>query len=83
MFRVEDYYEKRHIQGSMRKYLCTSNDDIDKLPKFGIPGTQETDNPKQDKFENTPCAYGSTAIISDGGATNAYKLFPDNEWKKL
>lgn len=63
------------VRSDIKHFDCTSVDDISKLPKEGIIGTQvglEEDN--------EPCGIGSTALVKNGGA---YKLFPDNEWAKI
>lgn len=63
-------------ENGVNEYLCTSEEDITKLPKYGIKGTQQLNDGKDD-FNNTPCGYHSTAVVKGG---NVYMLFPDNEW---
>lgn len=57
-----------------KQYLCTSVDDISKLPRCGIEGTQEQ---RIDPKDNEPCGIGSQAIVKTG---EVYILWPDNEW---
>ena len=64
------------MENGINEYLCTSEDDIQKLPKYNIEGTQQLNDGK-DKFNNAPCGYHSTAVVKGG---NIYMLFPDNEW---
>ena len=59
----------------VKSYVCTSIDDITKLPRFKIPGTQVLDD--HDPIDNAPCGYGSTAMVKGGGV---YMLYPDNTW---
>ncbi len=62
----------------VNEYLCSSIADIDKLPKYDIPGTQEGD-----AFHNVPCGFRSTAMVCDGASTEVYILNPENNWVKL
>ena len=65
---------------SQKEYLVTNADDINKLPRVGIRGTQEAEN---DTVVNEPCAVGSTALLVTGIVTEAYILTPNNEWVKM
>lgn len=62
----------------VKSYTCTSVDDIDNLPKFGIAGTQVLC--AHDSVDNSPCGYGSTAVVKGNGV---WMLYPDNEWAKI
>lgn len=68
------------VSGVQNDYLCSSDDDIAKLPKFSIEGTQEVLT-EVDELANKPCMYGSTAFVPTSG--NAYILGSDNEWVLL
>ena len=70
------------VSGVQNDYLCSSDDDIAKLPRFGVEGTQEVLT-EDDMLANEPCMYGSTAIVlgSDGGIV--YILGPDNVWSRI
>ena len=68
------------IFANTKQYLLTSLADVAKLPKNNIQGTLDTN---LDAAINEPCAYGSTAIVKDGGAITTLMLFPDNEWTTL
>ena len=59
-------------------YLATSTDDIANLPKFGVEGTQGTN-----EADDEPCNYDSTCLVATGSATSVYKLMGTNEWVKL
>lgn len=63
-----------------KEYLLTNAEDVSKLPRVGIKGTQEICN---DTVTNDPCAVGSTALVVTGAVTEAYILTPDNEWVKM
>lgn len=64
-----------------KEYICQSENDIKKLPRYGIRGTQEE---KNDTVSNNPCAIGSTAIVCGANvSTKVYILAPDNEWVEL
>jgi hypothetical protein len=63
-----------------KEYLLTNAEDVSKLPRIGIEGTQEICN---DTVTNYPCAVGSTALVVTGAVTEAYILTPDNEWVKM
>ena len=65
---------------SQKEYLLTNAEDINKLPRVGIEGTQETCS---DTVTNDPCAVGSTALLVTGAVTEVYILTPDNEWVKM
>lgn len=61
-----------------KEFICSSADDIAKLPRYGIRGTQEIEN---DTVSNNPCAIGSTAIVCS--TSDVYILAPNNTWIKL
>ena len=61
-------------------YVCDGPDDIAKLPRFKIEGTQSID-PECDIFDNEPCNYGSVATVIS--PFTGYKLAPSNEWKPI
>ena len=63
-----------------KEYLLTNAEDVNKLPRVGIKGTQEICN---DTVTNDPCAVGSMALVVTGTVTEAYILTPDNEWVKM
>lgn len=65
---------------SQKEYLLTDISDIDKLPKYGIRGTQAD---PMASVADKPCAYGSTAIVCTGSLTEVYILTPNNEWVKM
>lgn len=65
-------------QSNLREYICQSVDDIAKLPRCGIPGTQESTN---DGYSNEPCAIGSTAVVVNG--SRVFVLAPNNEWAEV
>jgi len=67
------------LVNGINEYLCTSEDDISKLPRYDVEGTQQLNDGK-DKFNNTPCGYNSTALVKGG---KVFKLWPDNEWAEL
>lgn len=62
-------------EGGVWDYVCSEKADIDKLPKFGIPGTQDGD-----PYHNVPCGFGSSAMIKGEGVVF---LWPDNTWASL
>lgn len=66
------------ISGRCNEYICTSPDDIAKLPRRNIPGTQESCD-----VDNEPCVYGSTALVCTGTTTEVYILNADNQWTKM
>ena len=78
-FKLIDSDNRSIFQLPIKKYDCTDHDDIRKLPRFNIPGTQVL-NDGHDQIDNSPCGYGSTALVKDG---SVYRLFPDNEWVNL
>lgn len=59
-----------------KTFLCSSVDDIAKLPKSEVSGTIETDNVEV----NDPCAFGSTALVCTSDSSEVYILNPDNNW---
>lgn len=67
------------IVNGVCEFLCSSLDDIPKLPRYDIPGTQDGD-----AFDNTPCGYRSVAMVCDGvNPTELYILNPENNWVKI
>ena len=79
MFRVVSIYAHTNVDGNIVKYSCTSEDDIAKLPRFGIRGTQSNCLDK----ENDPCGYDSKAILYTDSSTKLYVLRVTNEWKEV
>lgn len=79
MFRVVSIHAHTNVEGNIVKYSCTSEDDIPKLPRFGIRGTQ---NDCLDK-ENNPCGYDSKAILYTDTSTKLFVLRVTNEWKEV
>lgn len=71
------------ISAELKEFLCSSVDDISKLPKFGIEGTQVDSEYMNNEEDNEPCMYGSTAMVCDGSVSDVYILNPDNNWVKL
>ena len=69
------------VSGIQCDYLCSSVDDISKLPRFGVKGTQEITD-YEEEFLNDPCMYGSTALVIDPSleTSKLYILGPDNNW---
>lgn len=65
---------------AVKDYVCDSEDDISKLPKFGVEGTQVL-NDGDDKVTNEPCNYGSSATVIS--PFSGYKLAPSNNWVKI
>ena len=65
---------------SQKEYLLTNADDINKLPRVGVQGSQEV---KNDTVTNDPCAVGSIALLVTGTVTEVYILTPNNEWVKM
>ena len=79
MFKIVKIHNHTNVPGRLVEYTCTSEDDIPKLPRFGIRGTQ-TDCMEK---ENDPCGYGSIAVVYTDSNTKAYTLRADNEWKPV
>ena len=67
------------IHSNSKDFLLLSRADVSKLPKFGVEGTLDLDEPGI----NDPVAYGSTVLVKDGGNILTYILFPDNEWTEI
>lgn len=65
------------IPHDVKSYICTSEDDIQNLPRVGILGKSDHD------ISNAPCWYGSEAVIADGTSTKVYVLNADNVWTKM
>ena len=82
MFKVTN--SKWSVSGVQNDYLCSSESDIDHLPKFGVRGTQEEID-EMDKFANEPCMYGSTALVVDPSLVThkLYVLGADNVWTEF
>lgn len=78
-YKLTDMDNRSVFDAAIKSYVCSSEDDIAKLPKFGKVGTQVL-NDGYDDTNNAPCGYGSTAIVLGG---NVYQLFPNNEWSAL
>jgi hypothetical protein len=79
MFRVTK--SQWSVNGVQNDYLCSSEEDIAKLPRFGVEGTQEVVT-EDDVIVNKPCMYGSTALVIDPAleSSKLYILGPDNSW---
>ena len=75
-FELTGMDERSVFRSAIKTFDCTSSDDIQKLPRYGIRGTQEL-NDGRDTENNAPCNYGSIAFVKGGGT---YKLWPDNQW---
>ena len=69
------------VSGVQNDYLCSSDDDIAKLPRFGVEGTQEVVT-EDDMLTIAPCMYGSTALVIDPAldTSKLYILGADNSW---
>lgn len=78
-FELTGLDDRNVFRSAIKSYDCTSVDDVDKLPRYGICGTQIL-NDGRDEQNNAPCGLGSTALIKGGGV---YKLWPDNQWDKI
>lgn len=63
---------------NLKDFVCTSVDDISRLPTANTRGTQTA---PLDSILNDPVAIGSTATIADG--SGIYILSPDNVWVKF
>lgn len=75
MFTIIKVVDDNHlIPGAVKEYICTSEDDVANLPRFNVIGKSG------DKVSDSPCGYGSTAIVCTGDNTNVYILTPDNNW---
>lgn len=79
MFKINTINGKPNAY-NQKEYLLTDVADLDKLPKYGIRGTQAD---PMDSVADEPCAYGSTAMVCTGTSTDVYILTPDNEWTKM
>ena len=78
MFRIVKIHNHTNVDGKLVYYTCTSEDDIAKLPRFGIRGTQTGCMDK----ENDPCGYGSEATVSTTSSTKLFHLNALNEWQE-
>ena len=65
---------------AIKDFICDTPDDIPKLPKFGIEGTQML-NDGEDYATNEPVYYGSSATVIE--PYTGYVLSPSNEWKQI
>lgn len=63
---------------NIKKFLCTTADEIAKLPRVNIEGTLDTD---LDPNINEPCSYESTATVAI--PFSGYLLAPNNEWVQI
>lgn len=79
MFKIVKIHNHTNVPGKLVEYTCTSLDDINILPRFGIRGTQTNCLQK----ENDPCGYGSTAIVYTDSNTIPFTLRANNEWKEV
>ena len=82
MFEFTGMKDNSMLRSAIKSYDCTSIDDIAKLPRYGIEGTQTLDDGRDD-INNAPCGYGSTAMVATGTSTKIYKLMRDNQWTKI
>lgn len=64
---------------NVKEYICDTPDDVQKLPRHDIEGTQIL-NDGDDLANNEPCDYGSSATV--GTPFSGYTLYPNNQWKK-
>lgn len=65
-----------------KEFLLETEDEIQKLPRYGVRGTFESADNNDDI--NSPCAFGSTAIVcKEGQETCVYILSPSNVWVKM
>lgn len=78
-FELTGLDERNVFRSAIKTYDCTSQSDIAKLPRYGIPGTQQLNDGRDDE-NNAPCGLGSIALIKGGGV---YKLWPDNQWDEI
>lgn len=67
------------ISSNAKDFLLIGRNEISKLPRMGLKGTLESDDPNI----NEPVAIGSTALVKEGTQILTYILFPDNEWTEL
>lgn len=68
------------VRYNKKSFTCMTEDDISKLPRVGIPGTQvltEEDEPDA----NDPVSYGSTVMVASPFCV--YHLAANNEWMKM
>lgn len=79
MFKINTINGKLNAY-NQKEYLLTDVADLDKLPKYGIRGTQAD---PMDSVADEPCAFGSTAMVVTGTSTEVYILTPNNEWVKM
>lgn len=79
MFKISTINGKPNAY-NQKEYLLTDVADLDKLPKYGIRGTQAD---PMDSVADEPCAFGSTAMVVTGTSTEVYILTPNNEWVKM
>ena len=79
MFKISTIHGKPNAY-NQKEYLLTDVADLDKLPMYGIRGTQAD---PMDSVADEPCAFGSTAMVVTGTSTEVYILTPNNEWVKM
>ena len=79
MFAITKVHGKTNSYAH-REFLLNSLDDLDKLPRYGVRGTQ---NNPDDTVADEPCAIGSEATIVTGTDTYMYILTPDNQWTPM
>lgn len=61
-----------------RSYICDFRSDIEKLPRFGIKGTDQ----EGDSISPQPCSYGSDCLCLED--SSVWILGKEtNEWKEL
>ena len=65
---------------AVKSYICDTQDDITKLPKFNVNGNQKL-NDGEDRDTNEPCYYGSSATVIE--PYNGYVLNASNVWKQI
>lgn len=65
---------------NVKAYICDTPDDINKLPRVGVKGTQVL-NDGEDDIDNAECNYGSEAtVVSPFGG---FVLNASNQWKQI
>lgn len=65
---------------AIKDFICDTPDDVEKLPKFGIEGTQQL-NDGEDYVTNEPVYYNSSATVVE--PYSGYVLAPSNNWKQI
>lgn len=75
---VQETATSGNNNGGYRSYMCDTKADVKKLPKAGVYGEKQDDNP----YDSDPCAYGSTCLCLED--TSVYVLCKGtNEWKEI